>query len=231
MRPAASLTQGRPPQRFDRGSEVTALASPQRLPFVADAVFALDRWLRRHQGIFEYADSPDCIFRLARGRAERNLVLVDGTRIALGAPTLDLHLWNEHIPVIPAQGVTMQWARRTSRAMDHSLRQLAYYLAGRDEFRDVAAIRADMRLAAPERGNKLALLVEHYGFEAVAAAPVSRLHALGENILMMFIVWAVNPAALRGDILRRGRALFYCSRRALERRYRVDAAADARDAA
>ncbi|HZQ13119.1 MAG TPA: hypothetical protein VFB31_09955 [Pseudolabrys sp.] len=210
---------------------MAALASPQHLPFVADAVFALDRWLRRHQGIFEYADSPDCIFRLARGRAERSLVLADGTRIALGAPTLDLHLWNEHIPAIPAQGVTLQWARRTSRAMDYSLRQLASYLAGNDEFRDIAAIRADMRIATPERRDKLALLVEHYGFEAVAAGPVGRLRSLGENILMMFIVWAVNPAALRGDVLRRGRALFYCSRRALERRYRIGAASDARDAA
>ncbi len=185
-------------------------------------VLSLDAWLCRRHGVFEYSDSRTCIFRIARARAELDVTLADGTSIHPGAPVLNLHLWNEQVPSMDKDGASIRWARQTSRAMDHSLCELAGFLARSQELADIVAIRADMRLATKERRKKLALLVEHFGFEQVVGGHANRLHSFGENILMLLLVWVVNPSALHSDVLRRGHMLFYYSRRALERRYRVN---------
>jgi hypothetical protein len=48
------------------------------------AVFGLDRWLRRRCGNVEYCDDPDCVLRIQRCEAPRNMRLRVGTA-ALGS--------------------------------------------------------------------------------------------------------------------------------------------------
>jgi hypothetical protein len=201
---------------------VSAPVSPQDCTFLGYAVFGLDRWLRQRQGVFEYTSNPTCLFRVARAEAELDIALSDGTHVYPGVPILNLHLWNEHVPPMTKYGATIQWARQMSRAMDWSLRELAGYLARSRDLCDVVAIRADMRVATRERRKKLASIAEHFGFEPVPAAHSNWLHSFGENILMFFLVSVVNRPALRSDILRRDHTLFYYSRKALERRYRIN---------
>ena len=184
------------------------------------AVYGLDRWLRRLQGVYEYTANPICLFRINRGEADQTLTLSDGTRIRPGVPILNLHLWNEHMPPMPRDGATVAWARQTNRAVGTSLRELARWLAGQPDLADIAALRADMRLATGAHSRQLMRIATHLGFESTAfRAETGSLRQLGENILMYLLVLAANPAAIRTDVLRRDHALFYLSRAALERRY------------
>ncbi len=184
------------------------------------AVYGLDRWLRRRQGVYEYSSNPVCLFRVNRGEADQALTLSDGTRIRPGDPILNLHMWNEHMPAMPAEGATVGWARQAHRAVNTSLRELARWLARRADHADIAALRADMRLATVAQSQQLVRITTRYGFESAASrAETGSLRQLGENILMYLLVLAANPAAIRTDVLWRDHALVYLSRAALERRY------------
>lgn len=185
-------------------------------------VEALDRSLRNRQGVREYSDSEGCIFRLQIIASREDVRLSDGTAVRLGDRVIDLHLWNERVPPIPASGATLVWARRIGHCVDISLRELARYLAGRTDLEDVRAIRGNMSLGSVARGDQIAHLAEHYGFERIPTSDSislwQRMHRLGENMLISMLVLA-HDAPLRTDTLLRDRILTYLSRRTLERRY------------
>lgn len=193
--------------------------------WLENAVFGLDRWLRRRQGVFEYTDDPTCIFRIQRVQAGEPLTLSGGARIEPGMSVLNLHLWNEHIPLMGPEGATVGWARHLSRAVQSSLQQLAAYLDANPDLDDVAALRADMRLGTAEQGAQLVRLMGRYGFEPAAEVirlgywQSSSLHRYGENILIFLLILATNPVAVGTPVLRRDHKLVYLSRAALERRY------------
>jgi hypothetical protein len=56
-------------------------------------------WLQRWEGVFEYSRKPDCIFRAQLSRLSSDVLLSDGTFGRSGDRVIDLHLWNEQIPV------------------------------------------------------------------------------------------------------------------------------------
>jgi hypothetical protein len=171
-------------------------------------VFSLDRWLRRWHGVYEFTAHRECIFRAERGLAEESLLLSDGARVRRGDHILQIHLWNEHMPAMGREGPTIAWARRASRGIDTSLRELARHVAQCSELDAVAAIRADMRLGSAKQCAQLARILSRYGFEAAKDSHVGRtgpLRLLGENLLVMLLVLATNPIALRGAVLRRDR--------------------------
>lgn len=189
--------------------------------WLEQAVFGLDRWLRRREGIYEYSHDDHCLFRIQRAKSNTRLTLSDGTTIAEGDPIIALHLWNEHMPAMPRSGPTIAWAHQIDRAFDLSLRELARYLATDPQVRDVVAIRADLRLGAADFNVKLARITAHFGFEALRTEPDSAgaLHRLGEGILIFLLLLAANPAAIRRPALSREHKLAYLSRAMLERRY------------
>jgi hypothetical protein len=191
------------------------------------AVFKLDHWLRRRQGIYEYTTDSRCLFRAEVGRADRALVLADDTRIAVGDPILVLHLWNEHIPPMGADGPTMAWARQVSRLAHLSLGELARYLQQHAELDDVAAICGDMHLGSARQTEQFAHLVSRFGFEVVEGAEAETagaLHRIGKTILIFLLVAATNPVALRSTIVRRFHTRVFVSREELARRYRAGGA-------
>lgn len=186
-------------------------------------VFSLDRWLRRWYGIYEFTAHRECIFRLERCLADESLLLSDGARVCRGDPVLKVHLWNEHMPAMGQGGPTIAWARRASRALDTSLRELARHVAQCSDLDAVAAICADMRLAPARQNAQLARIVARYGFEATKDSRVGRpgpLRRIGENILMVLLVLATNPIAFRAAVLRRDHSRVIISRAKLLRLYR-----------
>jgi len=186
------------------------------------AIFALDRWLRTRQGIYEYTQHAECLFRIQRARAPRSLSSCSGTRVRRGDSVLVLHLWNEHIPVMGQQGPTLAWARQTVRALDTSLRELATYLRLQHEYDSVRALCGDMCLGTAAQCEQLERIVARYGFEAVAGGTLASsgpLHRLGENILILMLALATNRATLRTAVLRRYRKPVILPRAALEQRY------------
>src|SRR6266436_4784684 len=136
---------------------------------------------------------------------------------------IDLHLWNEQIPAMPKEGASIAWAREMSLCFQHSLRQLARYLAARSDLDDVSLVRCTMEFAGRERNDQMVRLIGRYGFEFVPPATTAtwgeRARRLSENIFISLIVLARNQVALRRDTLRRGRTRVFMSRKVLEQRY------------
>jgi hypothetical protein len=192
-------------------------------PWLAEAFAALDERLRRRQAVFEYTNSPACVFRIDVGRSRRSLALRDGTHVRAGQRIARLHFWNEQIPPVPKNGATIAWARQMRDAIAVSLHELARYLASRPEFGDVAAICGDAPSGTRAQSEQLARIMARYGFEAVVEPedpPIGeRLRRFGENILISLIIFAHNPGALRPDTLKRVRLPIYLSRRGLEREF------------
>lgn len=192
-------------------------------PWLAEALSALDAYLRRRQAVFEYTRHPACVFRLDIARAHRSLVLRDGTRIRSGQRIGRLHFWYEQIPPMPQEGPTIGWARQMQRAMVISLRELARFLASRPDLNDVAVISGDAPSGTKSQSEQLARIMARFGFEALIEGEhlplVERLHRFGENILISLMVFARNAGALRADTLARVRLPIYLSRRLLDKEF------------
>jgi hypothetical protein len=186
-------------------------------------VEAIDERLRARGGVGEYSASPKCILRCQIAECRDGLVLSDGTQVHRGDRIIELHVWNEQFPAMPAHGPTLAWAGRINRAFDLSLCELAGYLAQRRDLGDVKAIRANMPFGSRERGHQLARFSARFGFERPASLRPQprreRLHRFGENILISLMMLARNAGAFRLDSLRRDRIAVYMSRRTLQSRF------------
>lgn len=186
---------------------------------LAAPIMALDRFLRRRQGIMEFCDSRECVFRLQIVKTDEKVVLSDCTA---GGRLLDLHLWNEQIPLIPDEGITWEWAQRASQMVEFSLTELACYLKANRDLDDIRVIRGRIGLGAGLGEDRIMRLASRFGFERPRwpkSGAENRLHLLGENILISMLVLARNPASLTLDSLWRSRTVVYLSRNELERRY------------
>ncbi|HWG75680.1 MAG TPA: hypothetical protein VN660_02685 [Steroidobacteraceae bacterium] len=189
---------------------------------IGQAVFALDRWLRRRCGSFEYCNDPDCVLRIELCAAPRDLRLRDGTLVRAGEPALRLHLWNEHLPRMARGGPSMRWARRLSRDVERSLCELARYLARRPELAGIQLLFGDMNLATPRQTRQFRRIVVRLGFEPSAESPPRSLpRRVGEVIMVLLLVIATNPMGLR-RALRGYQSRIYLSRAVLQARYGAD---------
>ena len=189
--------------------------------WLQSAVFALDRRIRRQIGVYEYTLHPQCLFRLQVVRTEDPLLLGDGSFVVPGSRVLVLHLWNEQMPVIGRTGPTLAWARKTDRAIEISLRELACYLAAQPHLRDIAVICGNMPVIGSTQAGQLARILARYGFEAAVDGTDRRglLHRFGDAVLVLMLVWAANPRAVRSALLRCCNMRVFVSRTALEQRY------------
>ena len=189
-------------------------------------VSIIDKSLRKRDGIFEFSNSPDCIFRVQLVAITGGIALADGTKLAAGSRIILLHLWNEHVPPFPSRGPTLAWARQICHGLEISLRELATFVAERTASEDIAAVAGKMMFGSIQQTDLVAHLAARYGFvRAVDPAPgpsvAQRLHLLGENILISMIVLSHNPAALRTDCFRRNPVPVYLRRSELLERFGV----------
>jgi hypothetical protein len=203
---------------------VSTQISPREFPgnaFLETAVFALDRWLRRRRGVFEYSLDPQCLFRLEQRCADDTLELADGTRVCAGAPVLVLHLWNEHVPLMGRGGPTLAWAHKTSRAIHASLQELARFLAGRPDLGDVRVLYADVRVSGASQAVRAARIMARYGFETTTAS-VDRRPApqrMADALFVLMMAGVTNPCSLRSAPVRHANLRVFMSRAVLEQRY------------
>jgi hypothetical protein len=184
-------------------------------PFWAQCIFALDDWLRRRQGVFEYSHKLDCIFRVQLGTLHNQVMLSDGTLGRPGDRLIDMHFWNERMPVATDQ--SLAWACRVKRCFVESLYELARYLTNESKLADVNIIRANINL------DSLCRMAVRYGFEGipdpVRFSPSEWVHQFGEDILYWLLTLACNSSRLRSNKFWRRRQLTYLSRTTLERKY------------
>jgi hypothetical protein len=215
---------------MERCRSASSIARTGRLPgdhsWLGVFVETIDKPLRRRLGVSEYTRSSDCFFRVQIARNTNDVRLADGTFVRTGDGVIDLHFWNEQVPVIPAAGPTLGWARRMNESFELSMRELARHLATCADMKDVVAIRLDAALGAPARSAQISRILSRFGFETISQEQPSlarRIHQYGENVLISLLVLAHNKLALRSDTLMRDRVIAYLSRQALERRYGASA--------
>jgi hypothetical protein len=168
-------------------------------------VFALDRFLRRRQGIIQFSNAKTCILRVAIRPLRRELVLADGSVIGKGRHIADLHLWNEKMPSANGRGGAFAFGHNVSRCFEGSMRELVGYIEAQPEGTDVDGALGDLTLAAAEETRVLLRIAMHFGFQPVMPDRVSlaaRCHRLGRNILVTMIVWAMSAGSARKSLVR-----------------------------
>ncbi len=187
-------------------------------PLWAEFIFALDSWLRRREGVFEYSHKPDCILRAQLSQLSSDVLLSDGTSGRPGDRVIDLHLWNEQIPVKPIAGYSLAWGCRFNRSLAKSLRGLAQFLMSKPQLSDINIIRAITNLDALHR------IATRHGFE-VSRDPVNlsppweHAHRFGQNILYWLLTLACHSGRTRPHKFWGSRQVIYLSRRLLDCKY------------
>jgi len=142
-------------------TEILPGANRHKRPLWAEFVFAIDGCLQWREGVFEYSHQPDCIFRAQLSRLSSDVLLSDGTFGRPGDRVIDLHLWNEQIPVTPIAGYSLAWGCRFNRSFAKSLGGLDQFLMNKPELSDVSIIRANINL------DPLHRIAARHGFEAI----------------------------------------------------------------
>jgi len=165
-------------------------------PLWAEFIFALDTWLRR---------------------LTSDVLLSDGTFGRSGDRVIDLHFWNEQIPVKPAAGYSLAWGCRFNRSVARSLRGLAQFLMSKPQLSDINIIRAITNLDSLQR------IAARHGFEVIRdpvnLSPWQRVHRLGQNILFGLLTLACHSGRARPRKFSRSRQVIYLARGVLDCKY------------
>jgi YkoP domain len=189
---------------------------------IARLVFAVDERLRRRNAVIDYSDHPDCMSRIKITALTGDVPLADGVRLRRGDRIVELHFRNEHFPRMDRHGATIEWASRAKRRIDFSLRELCVFLNNRAEFDDITGVRATMPVRGLAQLGEFERIAARFGFELTRNLSPSGfagwMLCVGQNALGLLLVLAGNPEAARFDILWRGAATAFLSRRALNRR-------------
>lgn len=187
------------------------------------AVRGVNSLLRLRQGIEEFTEDEECLFRVSREPAGRSVSLSDGTEIAEGEPLLHLHFWNEHLPMMPSEGPSPAWAARLKRRMRASLIAVAAYVESERSLDAVKALHG-----APPFGSRLGPIqmvrtAHRFGFDVIEAGASrewrERIHVVFDSMLLWGLAYAFNPAGLKTKGLLRHRHRLWISRRKLLQRY------------
>jgi hypothetical protein len=183
------------------------------------AVRGVDSLLRSRQGIEEFTDDRECLLRISLARADRAIVLSDGIGIRAGESILRLHLWNEHLPVMPDEGPSAAWANLIKRRMRYSLAIIAGRLDRDARLAEIHAMQGAPTFPRRLGPLQLARIAGHFGFDVIEpekhAGTAGQLHALFDSVLLCALIWAFNPAGLRGKGLLYRRCEIWMSRRKL----------------
>jgi len=162
-----------------------------------------DAFQRRRQGVYEYCNTPDCVLRIQVTQAHHALEFGD-ISVADGQPVIEIHFWNEHLPVAPAGGPDPGWGLGIQRAFIASLRALARLMKNDPALASVQAVCGVLALLSPGDHPAGVRLMERMGFTVRPYyRPLGRFGEFWANFYSWWIIWTYNPASLRGRRLDR----------------------------
>jgi len=155
-----------------------------------------DTLLRSRLSVFEFCDAPDCLLRVQVISAAHSLSL-PGCVVSEGAPVLELHLWNEHIPPMPLDGPDLAWAAQIRRKLVTSFHTLAGYMSRDPRFAAVQAVGGITVLILPGSDTGGERLFRRLGFSVYPYhSPLGRFGEFWENLYTWWIMWTFNPATM-----------------------------------
>ena len=162
-------------------------------------VIAIDRWQRQRLDIWEFTDDPECITRVGRTTTRVGAELSDGVIIHPGDRIGAIHFWNERVPSIPPEGVTLGWVREFMDRLTYSFRLLAIYAAHSPKLAEIDAFGGELPL--PYTPATIRLL-ERIGLEVYDPVPpqglTGRVIDLGARAWTWLLRYAFNPESVRG---------------------------------
>ena len=198
------------------------------------AVRGVDSLLRQRQGIQEFTADETCLLRISLATACRAMILSDGTAVREGDTVLQLHLWNEHLPVMPTAGPSAAWAALMKRRMRHSLAAVAAYIESERQLDAIGALHGEPPFASRVGALQMVRTAQRFGFDVIDPdAPREwrdRIHAVLDSMLLWGLAYAFNPGRLKakGQGLLRYRYQLWMSRRKLALCYGAAGAGPAR---
>jgi len=181
------------------------------------AVKRVDAALRARQGIEEYTDDPLCVLRISLGKAGRALTLSDGARIAPDDEVVQIHFWNEQLPLIPRTGPNAAWAATLGGRVRHSLSLFVARMQVDRRFDAMTALWTDPPAADGVGQMQMSRIGRHLGFD-VFDHEESALQAFFQGLLVSALLRTFNPGAKRARLAYR-RCEIWISRAKLMSRY------------
>jgi len=166
-------------------------------------VLLLDKAVRRLYGIFEYWDDPRCLFRV-RAIGAPHALLLPGQEVPAGAPVVELHFWNEHIPPLPEEGPDPAWALRFRRMVVDSFRHLADVVRHDPRLAGVQAVGATTVLFDIEDNPQMGVLLKRFGFSIYPhRSRLGRFGTIWENLYTWWLMAAFDaPSSSRRNPFR-----------------------------
>lgn len=157
-----------------------------------------DSFQRRRLGVTEFCDATECVLRVRATGAPHALELGD-ISVATSEPVIELHLWNEHLPRVPADGPDLGWALGMQRRFVGSLRLLARHMEANPASAGARAVGGALVLISPGGHPGGVRLMERLGFTVEPYhRPLGRFGEFWENFYSWWIIWTYNPGSLRG---------------------------------
>jgi hypothetical protein len=162
-----------------------------------------DHFLRRKQGVFEFWDDPECLFRIGIAQAPHTIHLPDSA-IPAGAKVVGLHLWNEHMPHFAPQGPDLAMALRVRRMLRVSFQALAREIQRNPLLTSAQAVGGATVLIDADASPASATFFTHFGFTIYPYySPLGRFGEFWENFYTWALMWTFNEASLRQRSLQR----------------------------
>ncbi len=179
----------------------------------------IDVSLRRRQGIFEFCEDSECIFRLSVTTAAQTPAVMN-TGLPAEARIIEMHFWNENMPKLPDNGPDLAYAKRLRRATVSSLREIAAYIQQPDK-QDIKMLIGVTFLFHPGGATGAERFITGLGFSSLPYdAYMNRVHRFWENIYLALIMWTYNKATLRArQVFSMPRTLIWMTRDELLDRY------------
>ncbi|MGA7324418.1 MAG: hypothetical protein WBX25_08045 [Rhodomicrobium sp.] len=189
---------------------------------LASAVFGVDRYLQRREGVFCFTSDTHCIFRIKIASLGAEVILDNEITLSAGMEIVELHIWNEQVPTLRDHVSPVAWGLSIRRAFPHSLKLLSGYLAERADFARIGAIGGNVALFTAEDTKQHLRTCGRLGFVRSRTGwggETGEARRLGENILIALMILALNPGSCNFSSLRRNRVPIFMTRAELDRRY------------
>lgn len=152
----------------------------------------IDYLLRRSGGLFEFSDNADCVLRIQLGKASHD-VTIGSEKILKGETVLAIHIWNEHIPILPKEGANLAWALVLRRRVNYSFREMAKVMQHDSRFSQVKAVWGTSSLFSFTDHIGGVRMMQHLGFTVLPYYnPLGRFGLFWENLFSWWLMWAYN---------------------------------------